>query len=182
MMSNRAVLRSSLPTRPACAAGLSRSAEEKSSRRSRLRKPWRKLLLYSGLWTMSAAGALAGGCASVPRIPPAPEGPAERTVLADWDDAEAAARVGLRQVGVADLRVDRPAPGKLVYHVLTASDQPGTLTLERLASPEAADPVEVRIDAAIGRFGEDALEHELVRRVAERLEDLRGVEYAPVRQ
>jgi hypothetical protein len=138
-----------------------------------------------GKWLCAAAGALAMGCASSP--PPAVgttrSGGVTRTELsADWNDVASAVGVGLGQVGIAPVRVDRSDPSRAVYTLRTARDEPGELTLERLAEPAAADPVAIAITCSIGRFGDPTREADVIQSVARRLEQLRGVEIAPIKR
>lgn len=101
-------------------------------------------------------------------------------VEGDWDDVDAAILVGLEQAEMAQLRRRSPGPDEVVVELLTLRDQPGTLRLTR-EPPTGDGPTRITIEASVGRVREPDLERRLVRAVARRLEDLRGVEFAPVR-
>jgi hypothetical protein len=101
-------------------------------------------------------------------------------VEGDWDDVESAILVGLDQAEMAQLRRRTPSADEVVVELITLRDQPGTLRLSR--EPATGDgPTRITIEASVGRAREAELERGLVRAVARRLEDLRGVEFAPVR-
>ncbi|HZW09936.1 MAG TPA: hypothetical protein VFF69_08535 [Phycisphaerales bacterium] len=130
-------------------------------------------------------GAFSPGCASGGSGRPAgaPASGATRIeVLGDWDDVRSSVGVGLSQVGIAPLRVNSPEPDRLEYALRTPRDEPGRLTLERLAPAHEPDPVAIAITCSIGRFGDPEREAQLVARIRRRLEQLRGVEIAPIRR
>lgn len=106
--------------------------------------------------------------------PAGPPGP--RTVLADWNDVDAAVEVAVKKAEVA---LDGPArreARRVVYRIRTVSDEPGELVVER------SDGDVLTVSASIGRFGEGKeQEARLVGAVVRRLKQLRGVEHAAVR-
>lgn len=160
-----------------------RSALRHSSRPSPAPLFCHKRLSFISLCIVPAL--LGNGCAGIsPAVAPRAHAPADAsatTVEADWDDADASVKVALGQVGIASVGVDR-SPQRLDYRLRTPRDEPGSLTLERVDPTDTVDPVEIRVTSSIGRFGDPERERELIERVAARLDQLRGVEVAPVRR
>ena len=125
------------------------------------------------------------GCATGPaRLPGvevvAEEGESALRVKADWADVEAAVTVALGKSELVKVRLERPDPSRLVYTLRTSRDEPATLTIDRLDGLETADPVRMRLGCRVGRFGDTPREGMFLSLVAERLEQLRGVEVAPL--
>ncbi len=102
-------------------------------------------------------------------------------VDADWVDVEAAVAVALGKSELVKVRLERPDPSRLIYTLRTSRDEPATLTIDRLDGPETADPVRMRLACRVGRFGDTLREEVFLALVAARLEQLRGVEVAPLK-
>ncbi len=117
-------------------------------------------------------GHAASCAASVNRTP----GP--RLVMADWNDVDAALETGAKAAQVAVVGVER-SENRIVYLVVTHTDEPGRLIVERIAGQGAGSPA-VRLEAHIGRFGDPAREGDFMGHVAKRLMDLHGRDTAPL--
>ncbi|MCL4740687.1 MAG: hypothetical protein KJZ54_00630 [Phycisphaerales bacterium] len=117
-----------------------------------------------------------GGCAASggrpARLGDAPEGPA--VVVGDWDDVEAAVRVGLSRHELTFARREgRLDSARLVYVVHGVRDERGTLTVERVGDPgegQVEITISCRLDPATGEARARAVERD----VARRIERLRG--------
>jgi hypothetical protein len=101
-------------------------------------------------------------------------------VGADWDDIEAAVAGALGKSELVRVRLDRPDPARLVYTLRTSRDEPAVLAVTRLDAPGSPDPVRLGLTCSVGRFGDAAREREFLGLVTARLEQLRGVEVAPM--
>ncbi|MEM8758645.1 MAG: hypothetical protein AAGF47_12800 [Planctomycetota bacterium] len=121
------------------------------------------------------------GCVSptVPRTPERATGPTERTVLGDWNDLEAAISRASPGAAVAPLRMDE-ADGVARFDLLGIDAQPASVvfTAERDWSVETG-PVPIRVSATFGTPSDDGRAARLAAAVAEELETLGGVDYAP---
>lgn len=127
--------------------------------------------MVCGWWVLTLIAVGQPGCASLE--PAGPPGP--RTVLADWDDVDAAVEVAVKSAEVALDGPPRRSRSRMVYSLRTVSDEPGELVVER-AGGEV-----LTVSATIGRFGGDKeREARLVGAVVRRLKQLRGKEWAPV--
>ncbi len=123
-----------------------------------------------------------GGCAgqgggAPPRTLP---GAVATEVSGDWDDIEAAVTGALGQSELVGVRLDRSDPARLVYTLRTSRDEPAVLAIARLDAPGSPDPVRLGLACSVGRFGDAAREREFLGLVTARLEQLRGVEVAPL--
>lgn len=134
------------------------------------------------LLTLSAAlgAVLAGGCGSAPRLEsraaPGGESPTRMVMEGDWDDVEVAVRYGLARSELSLLSVT-DAPLSKEFRLRSSRDEPASLSASREAP--GPDPVPIRMEARVGRFGDPAREHALLHRVNRRLGQLRGVDIAP---
>lgn len=105
----------------------------------------------------------------------------------DWNDVEAAARVGTSQCQMAIVRVESPSPERFIFSITTPTDEHGKLTARRRlpADPSltgAEGPVAIEWNASIGLFGDSTQEKKLLQAVQARLMDLKGVDWAPMRK
>ena len=106
--------------------------------------------------------------------------PASIRTLADWDDVEPAIGVALGRTELVKVGIERPTPDRIEVRLLSSQDEPGLLVVAREAA--GPDPVPMTLTCTVGRFGDPAREGQLIAYVVERLEQLRGVEFAPVRE
>lgn len=101
---------------------------------------------------------------------------------ADWNDIDAAVRVGAEQ---AECVVVRTLPARTGterrFELKHVSGRRGELVVATPADP-APDPRPVDLSCRMGALGDHELEERIVARVARRLTDLRGVEFAPIRR
>lgn len=104
-------------------------------------------------------------------------------MLADWSDVPAAAIIAAEAI---ESVIVEPAPEtgrddlRAEFRLQTLSGARGTLTASRaLTGP--GEGVEITLTASIGPFGDPAMESALLGAMSNRLNQLRGVEYAPVR-
>lgn len=149
--------------------------------------------------SFALAAALLGGCLSTldeARQPSGPvviepEGaaPTSAEILADWDDADAAVEAALTRCASSVLRDRRyagggagtpPEPIEITLEIVTLRGDEGAIRLRRLDPWNGVDPVRVVVEASVGVFGNRRAEGCLVRAIALRLEQLRGVDYAPL--
>lgn len=125
-----------------------------------------------------ATSALLGGCASGSgaRAGPMFQPPSELETAGDWDDLGASVQVGAEQSEMAVLHGPREAGASPVqFDLLTNLHEPVRLEAWRASE-------RIRLRAGVGRFGDQGRERALLRNIARRLEDLKGVEFAPVRE
>ena len=153
------------------------------------------------LLAIALLAAINLGC--VPRsswVEPAPPGatsPTVRTLDADWSDIDPAMLVALPRCDTTtlDRRVtyaeppdpdtpqlaSAPRPESIVvYDLLTSRGFEGTIRFRRLTDPGAPAPARIEITCRVGPFGRPEIERCLVEQVARRLDDLRGVGWAPI--
>lgn len=111
-------------------------------------------------------------------------------MIGDWNDVEAAALAGVDQAEATVRSVDRSreSDGVLIFDLLTVRDRSGELTVERISEGRTVHGVEhesarLRLTGRIGSgpLREPDTERRIIDRVARRLEQLRGVEFAPLR-
>lgn len=127
-----------------------------------------------GLWPKTlvpfAAVAVLVGCRA-----PLPAS-SELTVIADWNDVEAAAIVAVEPYETVILG---STPGDRVhtFDLLTIMDDTGTLTARR--DTDAADLIPIHLTCTLGLFGDPDRERAILRDAAARLRALAGVEYRP---
>lgn len=109
----------------------------------------------------------------------------ERVVAAgDWDDADAAVQVAASRLEMAVVSTTVKALGsgeEKLYVLRTAGDEPVTLRLTRKGAAASGPGQVIEIEAKVGRFGDADRERRLARRVRDRLADLRGKDFAPLR-
>lgn len=130
------------------------------------------------------------------------ESPAVRTVAAEWDDLSAAISVAMRRCACAELtsatepdrRVAPPdaslpsapaAAARRVVEIITLEGPSGTITIDWLGELGGAVPNgpigDIRVEALVGRFGTPEIEACLVEQITGRLDQLSGVDAAPLR-
>lgn len=129
-----------------------------------------------------AALALAG-CQAAPRTPAYTTAtPATTSLDADRDDVFGAVFVTAVRHEMAITDTAYPDPDTRVYLLVTAADEPVTLTLTGPGAglPGSRQTGPLEITATIGRFGNDDREHAFVRDLARRLEQIRGEVAAPL--
>ncbi len=105
--------------------------------------------------------------------------PKDTTVIADWDDVDAAVETGAGQAEMAVVFDETPSPDERVFYLRTIGDKPVKLTVTRTNS-EA--PPTIQLEVRAGVFGDPGDQARLLKAVSTRLSDLKGVEFAPVRQ
>lgn len=101
-------------------------------------------------------------------------------VLADWEDVVPAARAAVVQADAAV--IDYAVAGdRAVIRILTAKDVEGTLQADRL-EPGSANPARIRLVARVGSvFRDHGAERRLVEAWRERLEQLAGAKWYPLK-
>jgi hypothetical protein len=134
------------------------------------------MLIVVGLSGCSASGQRSG-----PMFQP----PSTLEAFGDWDDLDASVQVAAEQSEMAVVRSAPAAndPGLASarsrrFELLTNLNEPVVLEVSR----EGAAGDRLGMKAAVGRFGDQGRERGLLERLARRLGDLRGVEFAPVRE
>lgn len=105
------------------------------------------------------------------------QGPPVREVVADWEDVDAAVELAVRRVEMGLVK-GRSTPEERIYSIRTEGDEPVELRVRRL-DMNATDPQPLRIEARVGRFGNEKREGQLAGAVVRRLTQLRGVDHAP---
>lgn len=136
---------------------------------------------------VAAAGVMVGlaACASSARPAVATDAasPGTMTIRADWNDVDAAVEIAITRAEMAILRrTAEPAdqPEQIRFELLTMMDERGVLTVTRDAGAGDA-MIPIHLEARVGHFGDPAREQVLLRAMADRLEQLAGVDYAPLR-
>lgn len=133
--------------------------------------------------------ALLPACSPADKYSSTPSFSTGETLLTtgEWNDLEAAARVGAEACQIAIASVESPSPDLFVFKLVTPTDEHGTLTARRRTTapdhPTAAEgPIAIELHASLGLFGDSAHEKKLLRAVEARLTDLNGVDWAPIRK
>lgn len=67
-------------------------------------------------------------------------------------------------------------PERVIFELKTVRNEDGRLSATKAP---ASDPDRVQLEATIGRFGDVGREHRLLDAIAARLQQLRGVDFAP---
>lgn len=148
--------------------------------------------MFLGL--LVASQALLVACAAPPPAtvasgPPSPL-PSEVIAEGDWDDAEPAVRTAVRLEQMAIERKEayrsagEQADSVLVFSVRTARGDSGSVTMTRLGHNASGDlgndSGKLLVTVSIGAIGSASAEGRLVRRIIDRLAELRGRDYAPI--
>jgi hypothetical protein len=118
----------------------------------------------------------------------------QATAMADWDDIEAAMDVAISKLEMAvearpsreELRSDQRGAECVEYKLVTIRDEPARVLFcrnKKLAWSDgsAAGPEPITILVRVGRWGDSAREEELLKAIRARLNDLKGVDWAPIR-
>jgi hypothetical protein len=103
------------------------------------------------------------------------ESPTAAVVTGDFDDVESAMYAATVAAEVVDVAGSRPAPDKIRFELATLGGSPGWMIATR--RPDGL----IELRSGIGRFGDVDRERRLIAAVAARLEELRGVLAAPVK-
>lgn len=99
--------------------------------------------------------------------------------MADWDDVAAAVEVGALQAECALTGIDSTLGARhRQFGIKHVSGMEGSVTV---SAGDGPDPCRVTVAVTIGPVGNRALESRIARLVARRLEDLRGVDAAKIR-
>ncbi|MBX3386689.1 MAG: hypothetical protein KF768_08975 [Phycisphaeraceae bacterium] len=162
------------------------------SRFAAIARPPVAAIILTGLLLLAGTGCAArsGSTGSRTGALPIDHPPTVREVIGDWNDVEAAALAGVDQAEATVRSVDRSreSDGVLIFDLLTVRDRSGELTVERISEGRTVRGVEhesarLRLTGRIGSgpLREPDTERWIIDRVARRLEQLRGVEFAPLR-
>lgn len=116
-------------------------------------------------------------------------GPTRGAVVADWNDIDAAVDVACGKCEMARVRaVESASDGweRREIEIITAGDEPVLLTAKRHARAQVDDernmpPERIELEVLVGRFGDAAKERQFMGWVTRRLEQLAGVDTAPIR-
>ncbi len=136
-----------------------------------------------GCETVGGTGAVLSG---VPRV---------ESAAGDWDDVDNAVFIAAGKGEMAIEQSVQESPDARVYYLLTATDEPARVSVRRIGArrSEAREPCSLiglpassgaeqfQVEAAVGRFGNPTVERALIESIRERIHDLAGVDYAPVR-
>ncbi len=113
-------------------------------------------------------------CAADDATPPSPMA-ISSVATGDWDDIDAAVDAGVSAAEVAKVDVRSSADSLTrTYQLRTITDEPAWLIAQRTGVGR------VSLGARVGRFGDPQREAGLLRAVAERLNALYGVDWAPL--
>ncbi len=105
--------------------------------------------------------------------------PSTREARGDWNDLDAALEVGQLVAEVAVVGSSPPASDPRRFELVTGSDEPGWLVAQRPGT-RGDDPGPIHMSARLGRFGDAPRERRLLDAIARRLEELSGVDSAPL--
>lgn len=117
--------------------------------------------------------------------------PAERSLATgDWDDVRAAVEAGARAAEMAVVSSNESTDGRTkTYQLVTVTDEPARVVAhvrggagmsggKAWGAAGGAGPIE--ISASVGRFGDVQRERKLLKAIRQRLEQLSGVDSAPL--
>lgn len=138
-----------------------------------------------------SVGSLAGCSADSPRVEMSADGPATVTLVADWNDIDAAVDVGASKAEMAVVSRNKgPTWGNVggdrerrTFVLKTVGDEPAWLEITRGPGQDATDEaVTMTLHAKVGRLegGEPEKEQRLLRAVAHRLGQLKGRDWYPL--
>jgi hypothetical protein len=96
------------------------------------------------------------------------------------NDVHASVLIAVKKVEMAVVRQEQEAGGLTIYHLRTVTDEPAMLYV-RAANPDYQGPQPLHLSAKVGRFGDRREEARLMTAVQQRLEQLAGVEHAPLK-
>jgi hypothetical protein len=131
-------------------------------------------------WVIAAVLAALAGCRSDGASSWGSPSAEQSVVVGDWNDVHAAVMVAVGQNETAIVTWSSSDTEK-VFQLRTVRDQDGRLIARRDPSLGAIDPGPIHLSCSIGRFGNAPLERSIIRATARRLEDLKGVEFRPLR-
>lgn len=100
-------------------------------------------------------------------------------VVADWDDVDAAAVVAASKTESVVLGALELAPGLRQIDLLSIRDEP--IRLEARRGEAVSGGVRIELSCLVGRLGDSEFQGRFLDAMAERLGDLRGVDYRKVR-
>ena len=104
-----------------------------------------------------------------------PTSPATSVVAGDFDDVESAVYAASMAAQTVDIAATQPSPDRWEHKLLTVDGSPGTLSIQQ--RPDGL----IQLTCRIGRFGDPEREQHYVAAIAARLEELRGRDYAPLK-
>jgi hypothetical protein len=134
--------------------------------------------------TLPALLATITSCAASPESITLPASATRSTATADENDIDASVEVA---VGLHEMAVVRTLGGNAdpavvrVYELITVTDEPGSLEVRRENASGSQQPAPLTLRARVGTFGDPPREAALLKSVKRRLEQLAGVEVAPIR-
>lgn len=137
-----------------------------------------------GVIVVVGLGVMAAACASTSGGGGAEERFVDASVTevdGDWDDVEAAVIVGAEQSEAVIVRQSGGMKDDVrVFVIRNVLDQRGELTVTRKgANADGSSRIEMRL--GVGTFGDQRKQATMLARVAKRMDDLKGREWAPVR-
>lgn len=130
-----------------------------------------------------ALAVLAAACSAPARreTPPVLASPVSLTAHGDWNDVDAALEVALTRAQMAILSRSADGPDRITWQLLSVRDEPAQLTAARPPG-RTQNPTDITLEARIGHFGDPQREEQFLKYVERRLEQLAGVDYAPLAQ
>lgn len=137
------------------------------------------------LWVVVTGCALVWGCTGGKVAAPGSmfQPPSVLAAEGDWDDLAASVQVGAEQSEMVVVKQtcagNDQTPAR--FELRTNLNEPVVVEASRIAGASAASGT-MSLRAGVGRFGDDARERALLAAIARRLHDLRGVEFAPIRE
>jgi len=135
--------------------------------------------LAARVLALSAMALVLQACNAPPVRPPArtADSPTIRTVLAEWDDVEAATRSAGYTTSAALVSIQEVSGLERIFTLATAGDEEVILTAVRTTSDNLTT---IQVTVRAGAFGDADLEAEVADAMTGRLEALRGVRFAPL--
>ncbi len=128
------------------------------------------------------AVALAGCGADFVQSRPSRTPPLSARAVADWDDLDAAVEVAAAKAELAVVSRRDERDGSARVELVSATDEPALL-VARPAHGYSPGPRPILIDLSlgVGRFGDSTRERIFLDAVKSRLEQLAGVDWAPLK-
>lgn len=127
--------------------------------------------------------ALLTGCAPARPVAPDPAmGPATLEIYAEWRHIEPSMQIAVRRAEMA-ITDRQTAPATKRFELQSVRDESGWLVVTPLVDEPFPhdEPIPMRVETSIGLFGNPSAERRLLRALTDRLDQLRGREWAPVR-
>jgi len=149
---------------------------------------WRGVIQRGAVIGTLVCSLVQAGCSSSPFDSGWSTG-SKATAIADWNDVDAAVSVASGKLSFSLESSETPDESTRRYRLLTVNDEPVDLEIVRgiggaasaSGSSKSFGPTTMTIQCRVGRFGDERKEEQFINAIRQRLGDLTGVDFAPIR-